>query len=449
MSLTNRASLQHDAYAISGNELSDLLAPMTKRTFMSEYWGRKPLLIKGQSDKLAKLFQGVFDRAGLYRAIQRASSDGFKGLDLQAVQCRGGYPDSKTNDLKSVIRFEQIEEMLAKRANISAENINDRRLASFAAALKAQLNHTGEIHVFATLSPGMSGFPPHIDRTDAFFMQCEGKKRYLISPMPVQQFPRGTIEFAEDGSVESYQYDVEPWEEAPSVDMTALKEVVMEPGDVLYSPAGMVHATQAVAGPTLNVNLLLYHATFLDLLSRALSEMLARDVAWRCLPPIRKPGNEPGKLPAEVKQFFGERLAELREVLNGLTPEAPELNREWHRLVAEPGEETLASMSTDSSEPSKHPIGRYDTLKLSRRAPITYAVDKDHEGNPEFYLYYGKREVVVTGAWVPFLKTMVTKKRFTAHSATTWAPEGKYPWKTVREYLELLVDRGILEREKN
>jgi hypothetical protein len=88
-------------------------------------------------------------------------------------------------------------------------------------------------------------------------------------------------------------------------------------------------------------------------------------------------------------------------------------------------------------------------LKVSRRAPMTYAVDKDPEGDPEFYLYYGNREVSVTGAWVPFLKTMITKERFTAHSATTWAAEGKYPWKTVREYLELLVDQGILELERN
>ena len=53
----------------------------------------------------------------------------------------------------------------------------------------------------------------------------------------------------------------------------------------------------------------------------------------------------------------------------------------------------------------------------------------------------------MAGEWVPFLKTMIAQQRFTAESATTWAEEGKYPWKVVREYLEALLDQGILERE--
>ena len=442
-----RRAIGKDAYAISGRELSDLLSPMTPATFMAEYWGRKPLFIKGRPDKLPKLFQGGFDRADFYRAIHRAAGNGIKGLDLQAINTRGIYPDSQGPiKMGAAIQAAQMEEMFAQGANISAENISDPRLASFAAALKAQLQHTGEIHLFVTLSPGEKGFPLHLDQTDAFFMQCEGTKRYVISTQPVVSWPRGTIAFAEDGSVESCQYDIEPWEELPTVERESLTEIVMEPGDILYSPAGTLHATEAVGGATLNLNLLLYHSNFLDLLNRALAGMLASNPAWRHLPQVSRTGARPGQLPAEVKQFFAARLDELRETLNGLTPDASELNREWHKLIAEPGEVTLANLSLAPAQPRARSVQRRDQLRLSRRAPITCAVGNDSDGTPEFYLYYGKREVSVAGEWVPFLQTMVAKRRFTAESATTWAEQGKYPWKIVREYLETLLDQGILER---
>ncbi|MGH9721230.1 MAG: JmjC domain-containing protein [Bryobacteraceae bacterium] len=435
-------ALNGEAYNITGRELDDLLAPMPAAAFLSEYWGRKPLLIRGEPGKLHKLFQGSFDRNDLYQSLATSHEK----LDLQAIG-----PGSQTVDppphAKANIHPEQAEEMFAAGATISAENIKHQRVAAFAAALKTQLGHASDVSVFATLSPGTKGFPAHVDRTDAFFIQCEGVKRYLISEEPVISYPRGTISFDQQGQADLFQYDVEAWEDCPSVDMSALEEVRLEPGDLLYSPAGTVHQTEAMGGYTLNLNLLLYHTSFVDLLCSVLRSRLEQKPAWRHLPQVTRPQNLAGELPEEVKGFFAARLREASEVIQALTADAAELNREWHKLVAAPGEATLCGLSTAHGEPGKHRMAKpRDVVQLSQTLPITCASSVGADGEPEFYVYCGTSEISVSGEWVPFLRTMLRRKRFRAQSATTWGEDGKrYPWAEVKEYLDVLIEQGILE----
>ena len=43
---------------------------------------------------------------------------------------------------------------------------------------------------------------------------------------------------------------------------------------------------------------------------------------------------------------------------------------------------------------------------------------------------------------------MVEKRPFTAESATEWAGDvASYPWESVQEYLQVLLELGLLERE--
>src|SRR6185436_17405148 len=114
-----------------------------------------------------------------------------------------------------------------------------------------------------------------------------------------------------------------------------------------------------------------------------------------------------------------------RDAIGSLSPAGPELNRQWQRSIADPGESTLAILSLGSAPPDPGPVQPWDHLRLSRKAPITHALGTgSSDGEETLDLYFADKEVSVAGEWVPFLKTMVDERRFTAESATTWAGDG-------------------------
>lgn len=413
---------------ISGHELGALLAPITPEVFMAEYWGRQPLVIKGGPDKLRQLIPGGFTADDFHRIVRERAA--------QKIATSGMAESS-----------DPVEAIFVGGRNLALEAIREPRLATLAVALKSQLHHLGEAHFAASLSRQDNGWPLHVDKSSIFSFQCEGRKRFVISARPAVEWPRGSTIFHDDGTVASYLFNPEPWEEIERVDLSALMEIVLEPGDILYWPTGTLHATQSLSPTTLNLNLAFHHANFLELVTRALEGLLISHPSWRHLPPISA-ASMSGHLPVEMVEFFAARLAGMRDTLDALAPEAFELNRQWHKSIADPEEEMLACLPLNPIEPSGKPVHRKEVLRRSKKAPMTYAVGTDQDGEPVFYLYFANREVCVGGEWVPFLRTLVEKEWFVAESATNWAGvSAQYPWPTVQEYLQVLLDQGILERE--
>lgn len=172
------------------------------------------------------------------------------------------------------------------------------------------------------------------------------------------------------------------------------------------------------------------------------------DPIWRNVQAFPAPDAQ-GELPAEAKQFLAARLDELRAALDAMTPEDLALNLEWHRRLADPGEATRANLSLTAAAGADEQrlIERGERLRLSRRAPITYAQGLDEDGDQCITAFYGDKEISIGGEWVPFLRTLIAQDQFTAESATRWT-EGavQYDWETVREYLQALLEQGVIER---
>ena len=190
------------------------------------------------------------------------------------------------------------------------------------------------------------------------------------------------------------------------MDTASLKEVVMEPGDVLYIPAGTIHATEVIGGGSVGVHFQFVHANFLDLIRPMLERVLMRNPVWRHLPAAGTANTKPGELPAEVGRFFAKRLGELRQIMvrSHLRIRA---NDEWHKLMANPGKATLESLLLDDDKPSDRPIQRKTILSLSKRAPVTYAIGTDNDGDTIMHLFYDTKEVSASGEWVAFLKALM------------------------------------------
>jgi ribosomal protein L16 Arg81 hydroxylase len=429
-------------------ELGCLLEPVLPEEFAANYWGRKPLFIKGNAAKLQRLIPGGFTALDFFKAVEEGAARRLKDFVLCGGVRHGILPDDNEQPFFPSVGIDQMEAILGGGGVLLSQCLYDTRLAAFAAAVKTQLRHAGDVQIFASLSGPGNVFRPHFDRVCGLFIQFEGAKRFLISNAPVIDWPRGTASISSDGTGQYTIIDEEPWDGVSGIDLRDLTEIIMEPGDVLYLPAGTIHATEAISEGSLGFNIGFIHSNFITLISRTLESMLVSNPAWRHLLMSGPATQKPGELPAEAAAFFAERLEEIRDAISTLTPESFELNREWQRMVAHPGESSLATLSLAPPQSATRAVERTDIIRLSNKAPITYAEGTDDQGEAILTLFFAAREVTVAGEWVPFLRTMTRRRRFKAASASGWAGRNKrYRWREVREYLQALIGLGVLEFE--
>jgi hypothetical protein len=86
-----------------------------------------------------------------------------------------------------------------------------------------------------------------------------------------------------------------------------------------------------------------------------------------------------------------------------------------------------------------------DCLRFDVPKRVTSRYATDAEGQREFHIYYGTKEVVFDEPnYFEFGETLAKQKQFTAESATTWGPG--YPWLKVQQVFEALVAEGVLSR---
>jgi hypothetical protein len=191
------------------------------------------------------------------------------------------------------------------------------------------------------------------------------------------------------------------------------------------------------------------HGNFFDLIIPMLKSMLLSNPAWRYLPAASLDSAAPGELPADVEQFFASRLEELRDAISALKPGGLELSHDWHKLVADPGRSNVVAMSLEPDKSSGEPVERRDILCLSKKAPIRCAVGTNRNGGATVHLFYADKKVSVSGEWAPFLRRLVDEESFVAESATNWAGEGnQYAWERVQKNLQVLLNKGILQRKE-
>ncbi|HKQ72814.1 MAG TPA: cupin domain-containing protein [Blastocatellia bacterium] len=426
---------------ITGRELSELLAPISPEVFEKEYWGRKPLFIKGGVEKLERILPGGFGLEDFFRGTREAESQQAPEFQLCArTSCA-------ETDHWTYIRSEEIDKWFADGANIASVNLSDPRVVTLAAALKTQLKLAGEIHFGLALSPEGNGWPVHVDHSDAISLQCRGRKKFVYSEEPRLAWPRGSISIASDGSPEAFNYNPLPWEEEMRVETGELHEVVLEPGDVFYFPAGILHTTKSLSSSSLTLNFALNHPSFFDVVMNLVRNRLLSNPDWRHLPVVEASSLQPGKLPQEMAEFFAARLKELSREIESLEPAGLALNREWQKLLAEPGEHISVRLAMNAESVESGAVERQDVLRPTLRGVTSYAVGVEEDGSTAIYLYMGRREVSLYNEWVPFIRTMFQQESFVAEVATQWADGAKpYPWETTQEYLQILLSEGFLER---
>jgi ribosomal protein L16 Arg81 hydroxylase len=313
-----------------GNELRDLLAPMSPEIFLSEYWQRRPLHIKGEPEK----FLGLFDLPRFYSAIQRAS---------ELAEPRGYRLSVLVKDAQKSLTFSEdispadVAECLNRGLTICANNINlgDDKLTYFTAAIREQLCYLGEARFNCYLSPDNSGADTHFDARVATTLQIEGKKRWRFSPAPALAWPLSNAQVRQGG----HPYWMLPWTDSldwarlEKVDESGFMEVVLEPGDLLCLPAGTWHNAKAI-GSSLALNLIFSPLNFFTFLTNLIEPAFLSKAEWRSGPPPFVAENvSSADLPSTIKQYLTQRLSELSTFINTIEHDETHMNKIWRDLA--------------------------------------------------------------------------------------------------------------------
>jgi ribosomal protein L16 Arg81 hydroxylase len=418
----------------SGDELAQFLSPITPQEFLSEYWEKKPLYVRGTPLKFARLF----DRQRFDRAILNVGFDKRKPapFSIRALW-------RNRHDLQAGIEIgpTQVREALASRTTVCVNDITagDPVLAEFAAHIKRQMHLATPVRFNCYLSPDGEGLDTHYDARHATIVQISGSKRWLYSRLPATAYPLANALVEKDGRVRHGEHNNRRQKlDVPTPDESQFAEVLLEPGDLLYLPPGTWHNAKA-SGESLALNMAFETVGMLPLLFPELERVLSEKLDWRAiLPAAALEQTRPGELPLAVEQFMVARLGELRDMIGRLASNGVELERMWRRAVTSSPYVSLPGQAPTS------PLKPDDVLVRTEPYPLSYVRRPGPDGTLAVYVYGCNAEVALSGDALALVKALTTRQRFTVAEVEQW---GDISWKQGIEVLEVLLTRGLLRRE--
>jgi hypothetical protein len=406
-------------------DLPRILFPVEPAAFIRESWTNRARFIGGDRAK--------FDDLAFGRTVFRALCSGAPGPELIRAQ----YIDGGNIARAVLIQPEQVDAMFEAGMTICAVGLDRLHppLARCAGAVKLGLNYPDRVSVSGYYSPDGAGFGLHFDSHPTFILQIEGEKRWRYSATPLVDFPPRNLSLSDPDEVERFAHD-HPWCTLDLPDEDSLLDQVLRPGDVLYLPPGTCHRTYA-RGFSLSLTVACWRTSVLDLIWSQLARTLRPHTAWRQpLPAFSERPVDGVPLPSAVAASLEARLAELRDLVNAWAPAS--------------FASTLYSMVSQFDLPAPapgpaRPIRRRDRFELPH--PITWLLADGHEGEQEVHLFAGNRTLVLPSAAGAFVRRLAQHREFRAEQALRWAEtRAEFAWDEVREALEVLLERGIIQR---
>lgn len=242
--------------------LARLIAPTPVSTFLDAHWERGPLHVRGRAEQpLATLADIDAALAGRpHRHPDVTLADAARPVEPEE------YADAQ--DVIDPVR-------LVKRFNAGATIIMNRldesvpRVRALCSSLEAELGILVQANLYLT-PRGAQGFPVHYDSHDVIVVQCEGRKRWRLYDAPAPLPMRGERFIA-----------------GATTAGPVREELVLEPGDALYVPRGLMHdAVAADDGLSLHVTVGFHAVRWSEVLVEAIAAEAVDDLALRAGVPL-------------------------------------------------------------------------------------------------------------------------------------------------------------------
>jgi hypothetical protein len=427
----------------AGNELRALLAPVTPQEFVHDYWGKKPLFVKGSKDK----YKGFFDAAMFSRALTApgAVAPDFlrASFDRKTEAGTSAMPNTPTEHRSSAFRanLDQAVALFDAGATLCVSQIETRAvsLAPFVAAIKRQLGYPCRVSFNAYLSPPGSGYNWHFDSRIASTLQIEGTKTWRYSNRPAMPWPRANGSIRADGVAQYADPNVtaQAWERLEPFDEKDTTEVLLEPGDLLILPAGIWHEACGGTGGSLALNLAFTPISHTALISSVLDLLLTPSAEWRSPMPLLQ-GETPGEPDAQGLAALSAQLARAAKALESLSGDSAAVVRIWQSMVRAA---IPAAMVVAPPTVSPTPVSPTQRLRVVNNVHAMLA-----DGGTRLFLTVGANgELELNGPSVGFVQRILAEREFTAGDCLGWNSNGQsFAWNDVQLLLTNLKREDLI-----
>lgn len=219
----------------------------TSESFLKSVWQRKPFLCDSKLDNLVDSFT--------MKEVQEAVDNDFIEAGRGTPIPGGGWnmasvsqPRGKSFD-EAKLRFEDVQMAMKQTAGTIVFNSAGGFIPPLAGVCLETISSfdlPAALNMYLT-SPGQKlSAPPHTDRQEVFVLQTQGQKRWRVFAPPAP----------------SNRPKADPFARGKGKDELSLSELaaeplidtVLNPGQVLYIPAGFPHTTDTVEGITNTVD---------------------------------------------------------------------------------------------------------------------------------------------------------------------------------------------------
>jgi 50S ribosomal protein L16 3-hydroxylase len=309
-----------------------LIAPLSVPEFIRRYWQKKPMLIRGNPERLQGL-AAAFSGFDIEDLVKRGDLESSSVMGL-----RDGTP-APTLDVPTALAILDMGHQIYLRGGTIPE-ANDFPVRFARTLGKLRYNARGDFY----LSKSKGGAQWHFDHNDNFTIQLRGKKKWWYSKHDPAVAPPGTSfdrPFA--------HLPEETRHHVPHTVQESRSSVTLKPGDVFYIPRGHWHRTDSSHSVSYNINL---HATsWSEVVGNALARLLGHDEEWRQTAMAE---------PAAVE----ERLDRLKHAVAALRPADILASPERHRGI---------ELSAEASV-WRNPLSRWRAQPAERKGYVRIAV---------------------------------------------------------------------------
>ncbi|XP_058449848.1 bifunctional lysine-specific demethylase and histidyl-hydroxylase NO66 isoform X2 [Malaya genurostris] len=255
-----------------------VIHPVSISDFMTDYWEKKPLLVQRNNNSY---YSELVSRAKIDEMLRRHNIEYTKNIDVTSY--REG--ERETHNPDGRVLPPEMWSFYEEGCSIRMLNPQTYLRGIYSLNVKLQeFFHCMTGANFYLTPPNSQGFAPHYDDIEAFVLQVEGRKHWKLYS------PRSTNEVLPRVSSANFNQE--------EIGMPIL-EVILEPGDLLYFPRGIIHQACTVPGHhSLHVTMSVYQknswADFLELFfPHALAQAAENDLSLR------------QGIPLDLHQHFG------------------------------------------------------------------------------------------------------------------------------------------------
>jgi ribosomal protein L16 Arg81 hydroxylase len=273
--------------------LASLLAPHSLQHFLDHHWEREFLHVRGRPTE-ARASIITLDAVDAMLTA-RAS----RHPDVTLVNAREPVEADEYSDDDALIDPIRVARLFGAGATIIINNLDqlDPGVRSLLSRLESELGIHAQANLYLTPG-GAQGFAAHFDSHDVILVQVVGQKQWRLYDSPKGLPMRG-----------------ERFDPAATKPGERTAELLLQRGDVLYIPRGLMHDAVAVDdGPSMHVTIGLHAFRWSEVLLEALAAQALADPELRTGLPLGAlvGGADPDALRAAMRDKVDRALGAMR-----------------------------------------------------------------------------------------------------------------------------------------